>query len=254
MKYNYPKVFLGSKIDLGKIKSSNIICNIFCLNHIKNLVIYSLLLIIFQFQFTGCATMLALRKVDPPEKILKFDSICISEKNELTLNFTVRLKGGKKSENWCAKLPFEKVIQNSSPIDTSVPFNSNKMTEFFKSLSAISATNYTIFQYNCTCSNETIPYHNYSFGGPEHEIAYLRRNSSPIKIVLPSPNWVMDYGYVVFENEGSIEKRTVSKIELPLPTSVYDMKKIIMLPFCIIFDVAMTPVYLYVIIFDVPVM
>jgi hypothetical protein len=201
---------------------------------------------------TGCATWSALQKVEPPEKLLRYDSVCISEENELTFNFTVRLKDIQKEETWCAKLPLEKVIKYSTVVNETIPVNSSESEGFYNSLYAISASNYSIIKSNCSCANvNKIPYLYHGIGWTGEKILWGEK-SAPIKFILPQIHVrKMDYGYIVFkaittEPIGTIK---VTKIELPLPEYVYDTGKIVLLPFYIVFDIALTPVYLFFIIF-----
>lgn len=185
------------------------------------------LLITLHLPLSGCATYGALQKVEPQEKLLRYDSVCISQKNELTFNFTVSLKETQKEEDWCAKMPMEKIIGYSTAVNEAIPWNSPASEAFYNSLYAISAWNYALIKSQCSCSDiDKIPYREIGIGWLGEEIVFWEK-SAPIKFISPK-SFVrkMDYGYIVLKTAEPIGKMKVTKIELPLPVDVYDMKKI----------------------------
>jgi hypothetical protein len=206
-----------------------------------------LLCILVPLQLSACATYTALKKVEPKEKILGYNSVYVSPEKEVIFNFVVRVKETQKEEIWCGKLPLEKILEYSNAVNQSIPWNSDESEAFYNSLPHLSDSHYNLTKSKCLCSDtDKIPYHEWGIGWIGEE-TLLWEKSAPVKFISPKFSIrEMDYGYMVFNKAGELK---VTKIELPLPVDVYDMKKIVLLPAYIVFDIVMTPVYLFFILF-----
>jgi len=214
------------------------------------------IIISLQMIFSGCSyTRTALKKIDPPAKISKFESICLSEQNELIFNFKVRLKEENYKEKiWSAKLDAEKAYKHSIVIDKPLPPICTRNHKYYKELEhslknmyAMSASNYSVSKLDCPCEFNKIPFREWSYGPISHELKSLdskyREDIPRIKFVSPKSSFrVMDCGYLVFNTLKPTGNYKVTKIELPLPYKVYNKKKIALLPYYFVLDIITFPI------------
>lgn len=208
-----------------------------------NVIRFSFISILLLLIVTGCCyTRNSLKKIDPPAKISKFESVWLSERNEFIFNFRVRLtEENNKEEVWCAKLIAEKAYEHSIMIDKPLPqmfrqYHQN-LESSLKNMHAMSDSNYSISQSECIGENTIVPCLGWK-GDLSYELKHLDLQFSPKIMFIYNPS---DYGYIIDSRE-SAEHYRITKIELPLPYKVYNKDKIALLPLYIVFDILTFPI------------